>query len=179
MRRNSLKRISVFVLSALAFVALSATAQAQSGYKAEVLGSVSSLETKFVDLATKMPADKYGWRPAEGVRSVGEVFAHIASANYGIPGAFGAAPAEGVDRRAVGQLTDKDAIVSAVKASFAYVKKSVEGVPDAQLGDAIKMFGRDTTKRGAMLMMLEHAGEHLGQSIAYARSNGVVPPWSE
>jgi len=43
----------------------------------------------------------------------------------------------------------------------------------------VKLFGRDMTKDDAVRFLLGDQHEHLGQSIAYARSNGVVPPWSK
>ena len=69
-------------------------------------------------------------------------------------------------------------VIAQMKKSFDHARAAVESVSEAQLEDAIKMFGQDATKRKAMLTMVEHASEHLGQSIAYARSNGVTPPWS-
>ena len=41
------------------------------------------------------------------------------------------------------------------------------------------MFGNATTHRGVLVTVLSHLHEHLGQSVAYARMNGVVPPWSQ
>ena len=43
----------------------------------------------------------------------------------------------------------------------------------------MKLFGRDMMKQGALMLILNDQHEHLGQSIAYARSNSVVPPWSK
>jgi uncharacterized damage-inducible protein DinB len=50
---------------------------------------------------------------------------------------------------------------------------------DNDLQAPVKLFGRDMTKLGALMLILEDQHEHLGQSIAYARSNSVVPPWSK
>src|SRR5713101_6530041 len=57
--------------------------------------------------------------------------------------------------------------------------KAITGLSDNDLQAPVKLFGRDMTKQGALMLILEDQHEHLGQSIAYARSNGVVPPWSK
>jgi hypothetical protein len=60
-----------------------------------------------------------------------------------------------------------------------HARQAVEGADPAKLGAEVELFGRKMTGADALLALLSHAHEHLGQSIAYARSNGVVPPWSE
>jgi hypothetical protein len=52
-------------------------------------------------------------------------------------------------------------------------------MPDAELNKTVNLMGNDMSKRAVLLMALGHYQEHLGQSIAYARMNGVVPPWSK
>ncbi len=151
-----------------------------SGLRAEFLQEVSYYEQRYTALADKLPADKYNWRPEEGVRSIGEVYAHIIAANYGIARALGTQPPQGVDFKAIAlSAGDKAKIVQGLKESFAHFRKAVLVLSDADAGKAQKMFGRDTTLRGAFIMITGHMGEHLGQSIAYARTNGVVPPWTE
>lgn len=129
------------------------------------------------DLARTMPADTYSWSPEEGVRSVGEVYTHIAQANYMMIGAFGiSAP---VDVQSLGSLTDKDDIVAALDQSKEFVLSSVAGLTDEQLAASYELFGRTMNGEGLLVFILNHSSEHVGQSIAYARSNGVTPPWNE
>jgi DinB superfamily len=118
---------------------------------------------RFTRLAETVPADKYKWRPAEGIRSIGEVYAHIVAANYGVARAFGTQLPAGVDFKAITATAgDKDQDVQGLKDSFAHFRKAILALGDAD--KAQKMFGRDTTQRGAFSA---HTGEHLGQSIAY------------
>ena len=70
-------------------------------------------------------------------------------------------------------------IGEALAASFDYVAEVVQNASDARLQEAVDLFGRETSARGALLLVITHCHEHLGQSIAYARMNGVTPPWSE
>ena len=64
-------------------------------------------------------------------------------------------------------------------AGNANVQRAIEGLSDADLKTPVKLFGRDMTKEDAVRFLFGDQHEHLGQSIAYARSNGVTPPWSE
>lgn len=134
---------------------------------------------KLVQLAEAIPADKYGWRPMEGVRSVSEVLVHVAGANYFLSGALGVAPPEGLSRDMEKTVTDKAAVIDLLKKSFEHVKQAVDGTSAAALGEQVNAFGRSFSKLQVLLIIGGHAHEHLGQSIAYARSNGVVPPWSQ
>jgi len=157
-----------------------AAAPPASGYRAEALRGIDDVGKKIVDLAEAMPADKFAWRPAPGVRSVGEVYAHIAQANFGLPRIWGMAPmAEGVDVKGLeAQGGDKAKTVDALKKSLASARHAVEGTSDADLDRKIHIFDHDGTVREAMTILGNHMHEHLGQSIAYARMNGVVPPWT-
>jgi uncharacterized damage-inducible protein DinB len=131
-------------------------------------------------LAEAVAADKYKWRPAEGVRSIGEVYAHIAAANYGIARAFGTQLPAGIDPQVITAAAgDKPKTIEALKDSFAHFRQAILALNDANADKPQKMFGRQTTERGAFIMVTGHLGEHLGQSIAYARMNGIVPPWTE
>lgn len=150
-----------------------------SGYRAEFLEEVAYYEQRYTKLAEAMPADKYTWRPAEGVRSVGEVYTHIIMANYGVAQALGAPPPSGFNSKAVPAMSgDKAKVQQALKESFAHFRRAILALSDADADKPQKMFNRETTLRGSFLMIDRHWGEHLGQSIAYARVNGVVPPWT-
>jgi len=157
-----------------------ASAAPTSGFRAEFLEEIAYYEQRYTRLAEAMPAEKYPWRPAEGVRSVGDVFAHITLANYGIARALGTAPPAGFDMKAILALsTDKPKLLQAMKESFAHFRGAIIALNDADAEKPQKMFNRQTTLRGSFIAITGHFGEHLGQSIAYARMNGVVPPWTE
>jgi len=130
-------------------------------------------------LAEAMPEAKYAWRPDKGVRSVGEVFMHVAAANYGVPSFVGVNPPAGFDFGTYETSKTKKAdVIAALRGSFAHMEASLTAMSDADLDKPAEFFGMKSTVRGAYLLLLSHAHEHLGQSIAYARSNKVTPPWS-
>ncbi len=151
-----------------------------AGFRSEVLAEVMIQEDKFVRLAGALPAEKYTWRPAPEVRSIAEVFLHVAAANYNIYQAVGAAPPTGLDVKNLEKsTTDKAKVIAVLKDSFAHARKAITAMPDADLEKSLDWFGGKNTERGVLLFVVRHAAEHLGQAIADARVNGVVPPWTE
>lgn len=154
----------------------------------ELIKDMHDVHGKLVALAKAMPADKYGYRPEDGVRSMGEVFLHVAADNYLMPSAFGVAPdpATGIktdDYKTLGvfekQALGNDAMAAALNKSFGHLAKAMNDTPDSKLDDKVKFFGQEFTTRQVWIMTVTHLHEHLGQSIAYARANHVQPPWSK
>ena len=158
----------------------SAPAAPSSGFRAEFLNELAGMEKRFVSLAEAMPAAKYTWRPGEGVRSVSEVYLHIAGANFNLPRLIGTPPPAGFNPRGFDTSTSEKAkVVETLKQSFAHLRQGALNVSDADADKTLKWFSGENTYRGIFLFVMRHMGEHLGQSIAYARINGVVPPWTE
>jgi len=154
-------------------------AAAAADPKAAALHSLEDAQKKLIALAEAIPADKYTWHP-EGARTVGEVFNHVAGANYFIPTLLGVKMPAGVDPRTFDkEAGDKAKTVETLKKSFDHAIAALNGVPAADLGKAVKIFDHDGTYLDVVFIVVSHAHEHLGQSIAYARTNGVVPPWSQ
>lgn len=176
------------VAVAFAAVAFSSAAQAQNTLVPDLIKDINEVEQKLVSLAKAIPADKYGYRPGAKVRSVGEVIMHVASDNYFIPAASGtpAPAATGIKADSYKSVTDYEArkvspadAVKEMEASFAFLKKTMQAAPAASLTATKKVFGSDMTGQQLWIMTTTHLHEHLGQLIAYARANNVVPPWSK
>jgi uncharacterized damage-inducible protein DinB len=151
-----------------------------TGYRSEVLAEVIVQEDKFTRLAEAVPAEKYTWRPAPDVRSFAEVFLHVSAANYNLYKLVGTPPPTGLDLKGLEKsTTDKAKVVATLKDSFAHAKKAITTMPDVDLDKSLDWFGGKNTERGILLFIVRHAAEHLGQSIAYVRFVGIVPPWTE
>jgi uncharacterized damage-inducible protein DinB len=151
-----------------------------TGYRSEVLSEVTVQADKFSRLAEAIPAEKYTWRPGPDARSFAEVFLHVAAANYNLYKLVGTPPPAGIDVKTLEKsTTDKVKVVATLKDSFAHAKKAIAVMSDADLEKSMDWFGGKNTERGILLFIVRHGAEHLGQSIAYARSVGVVPPWTE
>src|SRR5262249_40427448 len=123
------------------------------------------------------PADKFTWRPAAGVRSVAEVYGHVAGANAFIPSFLGVKPPANIGQD-IEKETDKGKVVAALKASMDHVRQVVLATSDADREKKVKMFGHDPSEREVLSLVMNHMHEHLGQAIAYARMNGITPPWT-
>jgi uncharacterized damage-inducible protein DinB len=151
-----------------------------TGYRSEVLAEVTIQADKFTRLAEAIPAEKYTWRPAPDVRSIAEVFLHVSVANYNLYKLVGTPPPADLDLKGLEKsTTDKAKVIATLKDSFAHAKKAITAMPDADLDKSMDWFGGKNTQRGILLFTVRHAAEHLGQSIAYARVVGIVPPWTE
>ena len=151
-----------------------------TGYRSEVLSEVIVQEDKFTRLAEAIPAEKYSWRPAPDVRSFAEVFLHVSAANYNLYKLVGTPPPAGVEVKSLEKsTTDKAKVVATLKDSYTHAKQAIKAMPDADLEKSMDWFGGKNTQRGILLFIVRHGAEHLGQSIAYARFVGVVPPWTE
>ena len=177
----------------LAFGAHARVAQAQDlpnretaiAIRKQFVEDLDSLQSRFLALANAFPADKYAWRPGAGVRSVGEVFMHVASEYYVCaPMAYGAARSPVIPRgqdsfKNFEAKSTKDDVMKHLKEGFAYTKQQIEGLDPAAITGKQKLFGSDRTIIETSFAMTDDLHEHLGQLIAYARMNHVVPPWSK
>jgi uncharacterized damage-inducible protein DinB len=160
--------------------AATAAAVPKSGVQAEFLNELKIQEDKFIALAQAIPADKYTWRPAEGVRSISEVFMHVAAANYNLTKVLGVPPPAGFKVQGYDKsTTEKAKVIEALKGAFDHMRQAVLNMPDSDVEKQVDWFGAKSTYRGVMLFIIRHNAEHLGQSIAYARMIGIVPPWTE
>ena len=178
-----MNRINTYLTLAclLFFALLPAIAQDKtkaSGFRGECLKQMQDAQDKILELAGAIPQEKFTSRPGEGVRSVSEVLMHIAGSNYLFPRIAGIKEPEGYDRTMEKTVTDKAKIIEVLKQSFDHQRNAILNTPDADIDKQTKMFGNETTIRNVFFTMATHAHEHLGQSIAYTRMLGIVPPWT-
>jgi len=151
----------------------------KSGFRADFLKEWDALEKKFVGLAEAIPQEKYTWRPTPEVRSVSEVFLHVAGGNYFYLDGMGVALPASMDRKNYEKsTTDRAAIAEQLKQSFGLVRETVLKTSDADLEKPAKLYGQPSTVREVLFTLVTHTPEHLGQMIVYARECGVVPPWT-
>jgi uncharacterized damage-inducible protein DinB len=147
--------------------------------KPQALQDLQVMQKQFADLAEAMPAAKFTWRPGEGVRSVSEVFLHIASLNFSLAPKFGAAPVPDFAQKDFEKsTTDKAKIIAQLNQSFDYVRAALDKRSNKELEKIVKEFGPEASEGDVVFLIVSDAHEHLGQAVAYARMNGVVPPWT-
>lgn len=153
---------------------------------ADIMMSFSDSESKVIDLAKAVPEEKYSWRPAPGVRSFGEVFAHIVAGNQLLLKLATTSPTPAElnstfeeQAKFEKQTYSKARTIEMLTESFATVRKSLESARAGMLARDADFFGTPTTRRAILVNLDVHIAEHLGQAIAYARMNGITPPWSK
>jgi uncharacterized damage-inducible protein DinB len=149
--------------------------------KPQALQDLQDLQTKFLSLAQAVPAEKYTWRPAPGVRSFAEVYLHIAALNFTVAPDLGNMPPPAPATQAKGyetSTTDKAQIIDQLKQSFEYTRAAIEKMSNADFAKPAKKYGPDANSGDLVYLIISDSHEHLGQAVAYARINGIVPPWT-
>ena len=173
--KKILTQYGVFALAVALMVPLAQSQAQPAGIQAAFGKDAGTLSDKFTGLARVM-SGKYDWKPGQGVRSVSDVFNLIVTENGMLAGVLSGTPNTGAKPA---PITDPEKLQEALKASYVNLQKAIAGLSDNDLQAPVKVFGRDMTKQSALMLILEDQHEHLGQSIAYARTNGVVPPLSK
>ena len=157
--------------------------EAAAALKASFLADLDTMQKKYVGLAEAFPPDKYTWQPMEGVRSVSEVLMLVAFEGYNfVPTSFGAKPADLGSKEEASKLrtlSDKTQVIAHLNKGFAHAKQALEAVDPATLTGKRKLFGAERSSIDIALLVGGDMHEHLGQLIAYARMNKIVPPWSK
>lgn len=172
-------RILPLPLLALLVFAPAASAQTPPDFTAEFLEQFNTSMEKFIALAEAMPAERYTWSPGEGVMEVSRVYMHVAHYNYLYPSrTLGVPLPEGLDISTMEEVRPKTEALAALRASADYVRQAVSSISAEELAQRVELYGRDVPQWSVLFQLLAHMNEHLGQSIAYARMNEVVPPWS-
>ena len=165
--------------TALALLPAPSLAQDAASFRQTWRGEFESSARKLVALAEAMPAESFSWQPMEGVATVASAYMHIAAYNYRLPLNIGIQAPAGVDYQSFEEaVTEKDQVLEVLKTSLDHVRQAVDGMSDADLSATANLYGRETAAWGVLFRLVAHMNEHLGQQIAYARMNRVVPPWS-
>ena len=169
----------ILLLTVTSFFLISVAEAQDAGFRTEFLQQFGSDARKLMALAEATPAETFSWRPSEGVASVEEAYMHIARYNYYYPeSSFDVAAPNDVDLETMESITGKEAVVAELQRSLDHVRQTVEGMSEEDMPAPTMLYGREASNRAVLLQLLTHMNEHLGQQIAYARMNDVVPPWS-
>ena len=182
----SLKRFAITVsLACLVSVAGATNSYANTlpdapVFVQEFIGQMDFIEGRLTQLLGAMSQDQLAWTPAEGVRTCGQIYLHVAEANHMLVNFMSGSEMNGEQEAMEKSTTDKDEIMKTLKDSFEAVKEAAGKLTEDDLNKVSKTpFGFETSMRNFMVSLLSHSHEHLGQGIAYAKMNGVVPPWSQ
>jgi len=147
--------------------------------KAQAILDLQQMQQKFTSLAAAVPQQKYTWRPGDGARTFGELFLHTAAAGFNFPTMKGTPPApDFIAKGFEKSTTDKAKIIDWLNKSFGYSIASVQSMSNADFAAPLPKLGPDANAGDVIYLMVVHAHEQLGISIAYSRALGVVQPWT-
>ena len=147
--------------------------------KAQALLDLQAVQKKCVDLADAVPSDKLTWRPSPDTRSFAEIFLHVAGERYEILSMRGATPPSAFNAKEFEKsTTQKDRIVDELNQSWNFTDKTINGMSNADFAKLLPKLGPQANEGDVVYILVADAHEHLGQLIAYARQNGIVPPWT-
>jgi uncharacterized damage-inducible protein DinB len=147
--------------------------------KGQSLLDLENVQKKFVDLANAIPASKFTWRPSPDSRSFAEMLLHVSGERYGILALMGAEKPEGFDgKKFEKSTTDKAQIIAELNQSWNFAQKTIAGMSNADFARSLPKLGPQANAGDVVYILVADAHEHLGQAVAYARENGIVPPWT-
>lgn len=176
-------RVVQAVATLVMLLATASAARAQAtppDFRGEFLQQFDASMEKVIALAEAVPAEKFARPAVAGAMPLARIFAHIASYNFGYPArAMGIAPPAGIGLDSLERVAEKARVVALLRRSADHVRQSVRGMPEAQLARTTTLYGRQVPQWAVLFQLLAHMNDHMGQSIAYARASGVVPPWSQ
>lgn len=176
---SSPKLLALVSLGLGAVLPLNAADVAPSTFQTSFAASFDAANSKIGQLLGALSDEQLNWRPSDKVSTGREVVLHVAGANYFFGSRLGAKLPEGVNPQSLaGPDTSKADLAEILKKSAAFAQAAVASVSEADLAAEMEFFGQKASRQRFVMILVEHAHEHLGQLIAYARSNDVVPPWS-
>lgn len=157
-------------------VASFAAAQSSSNPATDAVKMIMQREAKILPAAVEeMPADKFSFKPTPQQEPFAHIAVHVTEANNLLCSKLGTAPAPGKEE--LSDTTPKDKLVSAMKASFEYCGKALDGFSDTHLGEPAELFGgRKATKAAALFFMVSGWSDHYAQAAMYLRQSGLLPP---
>ncbi|HYL61241.1 MAG TPA: DinB family protein [Candidatus Methylomirabilis sp.] len=147
--------------------------------KAQSLLDLDIQNKKFISLAEALPQDKFNWRPSPDARSFAEVFLHVSGERYQILALGGATTPDGFDPKTYEKsTTDKTKIVAELKKSSDFMQATIGAMTNAEFAKLLPKLGPEANAGDVVYILVADCHEHMGQLVAYARENGIVPPWT-
>lgn len=168
-----------FLMAALPF-ATAADSAFEAAFRTSLLKSFNEASGKLLSLAEAIPESNYGWRPMEGVSSVREILVHVTETNLSLGARLGGQPPVGLDRKTIRDaMKTKVEALAIAKQGVEFIRAVLTTIPAGELLPEVNVFGSPAPRLRVAFLPADHAHEHLGQLIAYARMNRIVPPWSK
>ena len=171
------KLASALVLLALIAAPTAASAQNPNPLTANAKVQFGALSGFVVRSAEKVPEGLYQFRPVAEVRTMAQLFGHVADAMFSMCStAAGTKP----PRTGIEKETAKPLLVAALKEGISYCNSVYDGMTDQKGAETVPfVFGPNTPRLSVLYFVVTHTYEHYGNLVTYMRLNKIVPPSSE
>jgi uncharacterized damage-inducible protein DinB len=147
--------------------------------KAQAMLDLDLQNKKIISLVEVLPQDKFTWRPSPDARSFAEVILHVSGERYSILALGGAKPPASFDAKTYEKsTTDKAKILAELKASGDFTQATIGAMTNAEFAKLLPDLGPQANAGDVVYILVADCHEHMGQLVAYARENGIVPPWT-
>jgi uncharacterized damage-inducible protein DinB len=154
-----------------------ALAQGAQPLSASAKGQFTAISGFVTRSAEKIPENLYSFQATPEVRTIAQLFGHIADAYIGMCSAAAGSkpPQSGFERSA----TTKAALVKALNDGVSYCQSVMSGMTDAKGAEIVDFYFGPTPRLGILFFITTHTYEHYGNLVTYMRLNKIVPPSSE
>lgn len=129
-----------------------------------------------LELASRMPADKYGFRPSSGQMSFAEQLLHLSQNLAWLSSSYLDKKQQNPLTKADSRLEEKDSILAIVNRTYNYALRTLESFTPGELTDTVSFFAGPMNKLQIINLINDHQSHHRGQLIVYLRMNGIAPP---
>jgi uncharacterized damage-inducible protein DinB len=160
-----------------AFALVPSAVEAQNPATQSLRGLFDVTRQYITATAEMLDEELYAFRPTEEVRSMGELLAHIANAQFSFCSAAAGEQSPSSENFEETRTT-KAQIVAALEQGFSYCAGVFDGTTDAEGGNGVTFFGGQNTVFGVLAFNSAHNYEHYGNLVTYMRLNGITPPSS-
>src|SRR3954468_23319537 len=176
-----MRSICVFIMFTMAAAsAAPAAAQSANPISDSLRSQWNGVKRNIQQSAELMPEATFDYRPVDGVRTFGEILAHVAGASYQICAAAKGEKAPYGEEYFEKNVKGRAAITKATTDAIAYCDAVFAALTDASAAQKVQNpFGQDqVTRAAALILQIGHDNEHYGNLVTYFRMNGIVPPSS-
>lgn len=179
-----MNRVSM-TAAGLLLAAAPAFAQAPAGQTISLSMAVqrgyAGVKQNLTEMAAKMPEGDYGFKPgpAAEMRTFGQLFAHVANAQYGTCAAVKGVANPNQGRNLEAELKTKPEFVKALADSFAFCDDAYAALTDQNATEMIKQGPNTIARAAALANNVSHDNEMYGTGAVYMRAKGLVPPSTE
>jgi uncharacterized damage-inducible protein DinB len=172
-----MRGLRLIVAAAVIAMPSLAAAQTANPLTANAKVQFGALTGFVIRSAEKVPEDLYSFKATPEVRSMGQLFGHVADALFGMcaTAAGSKPPRAGIEK----SVTAKAELVAALKEGVTYCNTVFDGMTDQKGTETVPFYFGPTPRLSVLYFAVTHTYEHYGNLVTYMRLKNIVPPSSE